>query len=331
MRTMLIIVLGLFIARNADAQVDSLIIKLDDAGYLIIISPNLVKQKQESFDLNRDFSRFYADFIMSDKSDYKEKPYIIKYEFDKYSDEHKNRSLTFIERKTTHDIFYFQDGKELKILSGKYKLELASRQKVVILIDSLKDLEKISRLDLDTLYLQSLKHFQSHQPNKRLPYNVFYSITNNSIDQDSYVLKSGENKDFINLGPTFGMWFMNSSIFPELTLNADFIVNSKNVTRHKFGISTSFLFMPDKNDFYNISTYKFVNVYYHKKYRDIWDHTFSIGYMYDKNGNDFSNNTWNAYWQTNINKIGFRFGGFYTKNLQGKNVIIPSIGLDFGF
>ena len=67
------------------------------------------------------------------------------------------------------------------------------------------------------------------------------------------------------------------------------------------------------------------------KMRNKWTHKVSIGYLYGRTGDDFGENTWNGYWQTTVNKVGVKLGGFLTKNNEGNYVVIPSIGLNFGF
>jgi hypothetical protein len=124
---------------------------------------------------------------------------------------------------------------------------------------------------------------------------------------------------------------ISNNFAPEINLNLDFDFRSKGITIYKFGGSGTFLLMPDKNDFFKVNSYSFINVYYGLGFRDKWDHKVSIGYMLSGSGNDFSKNTWNAYWQSNINKIGIKVGAYYTNNLEGNRVILPSIGFDFGF
>jgi hypothetical protein len=330
MRTILIIVLGLFIAQNVSAQVDSMIIKLGDYGQMIIISSNLVKEKQVNFGLNESYQNFYNDFEKINKSGLNDKSYLLNYSKSKWEDQ-KNRSLSVKPIENEANMFYFQDDKTQSLLTCKYRLELDSERKVIFQFNSLNDFEKVSLLSLDSLYLQALQDFQSQKPQKMYPYMIFYSSDNSKLDKSSNLILRGKSQDYIELNPTFGMSMINSTFAPEISINLNFMLNSKGILHQKFGLSTTFLFIPDKSDFFNISTYKFVNANYFIQFKDNLSHKISIGYMYGRNGSDFSTDTWNAYWQTNINKIGFRLGGFYTRNAEGNRVILPSIGLDFGF
>ena len=61
MRTILIIVLGLFIAQNLKAQNDSLIIKLEDYGQMVVVSSNLTTVKQGNIGLNDKYKKFYEE------------------------------------------------------------------------------------------------------------------------------------------------------------------------------------------------------------------------------------------------------------------------------
>jgi hypothetical protein len=338
MRTILIIVLGLFIAQNVNAQADSLIIKLGDYGQMIIVSSNRVTEKQKSFGLNESYQKFYEDFKKIDKSGLSDKNYLINYNRALW-DKKNNRSISIKAIEKLPDVYYFQDGNENSLLSSKYKLTL-NYEHVIFLLDSLKDFEKISMLNLDTLYFQSIEHFQSQNLRKKDSYNIFYSSLNNSVDKSSNYIMNKKTLDYLLLGTSFGMTMVSSTFAPEFNVNLEMDLHNKGISKFKFGISSTYLFMPNKNDFFDINTYNFLNASFSMnllnsgfklKSKNELSHKISIGYLISRDGDDFSKNTWNAFWQTNINKIGFKIGAYYTNNLEGNRVILPSIGFDFGF
>jgi len=329
MRTILIIVLGLFIAQNVSAQVDSLIFKLGDYGQIVIISSNLITEKQESFGLDASFRKFYMDFKKIDKTSFRDKNQIIKYSDNNYGSNSREISIEDADNKT--DIFYFQEGKEQYLLSGKFKLELLLDRKVVIFINSLEDLEKIEQLSLDSLYLQSLEHFQSQNLNKRISYKIFYSAENNQISKSSNMILAGKFNDYLLLFPTVGMSIINSRIAPEWGASFEFDFRKKGLANIKFGLNYSTMYLFNKDNIFDISSYSFLSLNYYFKYKDDYAQKLSVGYLVNKTSNDFNGKTWNAYYSASIKKIGFKIGGIYTKNTEGKYVVLPSVGFDFSF
>ena len=260
MRTILIIVLGLFIAQNLKAQSDSLIIKLEDYGQMIIVSNNLTKVKQEIHGINELYKTFYEDFKSIDKSGFMNNSYIFSYNTAKWDDQ-KNRSLTVKTSDNFPEVFYFQEGKQASSNSGKYRVKLDKYQDINIFLDSLDDFEKVSLLNLDTLYLQALKHFQDLNLRKRNLYTILYPSSKNKIDESSNYLISKKSHDYIQLYCSAGMLMISSTFAPELNINLDLDFSSKGIFYHTVGLSSTFLFMPDKNDFFKITTYKHCNNY----------------------------------------------------------------------
>jgi len=329
MRTILFIVLGLFIAQNVGAQNDSLIIKLEDYGQMVIILPNLTKAKQEGIGINDLYKKFYEDFKSIDKSSFKKNCYLLNYDTPKWDDQN-NRSLTIKALDDFPDVFYFQDGKQIASHSGKYSLKLTKYGDINIVLDSLGDFEKVSLLNLDTLYLQALKHLQDMNLRKRNLYTILYPSSNNNIDESSNYVVSKKSLDYLQLYCSAGILAISTNFAPELNINLDIDFGSKGRFDHSVGISSTLLFMPDKNDFFNISTYSFINANYQHKFNNKGSHRIGIGYLLGGGGDSFSKNTWNAFWQTNINKMGVKLGGYYTKNSEGNYVLLPSIGFVFG-
>jgi hypothetical protein len=329
MRTILIIVLGLFIAQNLNAQVDSLIIKLGDYGQLIVISPNLVKEKQKSFGLDESYQNFYNDFKKIDKSGFSDKNQIIKYSNKTYEPQYRAISIEAVDNE--EGLFYFNEDKQESILPNKYKLEINAERKVIIIINSLDDLDKINQLSLDSLYLQSLKHIQSQDLNNRIAYKIFYSADNKQINENSNLIFSGKLQDFLLLDANIGMSIIDSRIAPEWGASIEFDFRKKGLVNLRFGINYTLKHLYDRDDIFNISNYGFLSLNYYFKYNNSYNQKLSIGYMVNKSGNDFNGNTWNAYYTRNIKDFGFKFGGIYTKNLEDKYVFMPSVGFDFWF
>ena len=329
MRTILLIVLGLFIARNLNAQVDSLIIKLGDYGQMIVISPNLVTEKMESFGLDNSYRDFYTDFRKIDKARFADNNQIIRYS--SKNDEPQNRTLSIKYTDKGTNIFYFLEDKQQSHQSTKYKLELTAQRKVVIEVNLLDDFERISKLKLDSLYLQSLEHIQRQNLKKRVPYKIFYSEENKKIDKNSNLILSGKSQDFIMANLTIGMSVIDSRIAPEWGASLEFALQNKDQVGQKFGLNYTTMYLYDKIDIYNISSYGFLNFNYYLKYNKNFSHKIGVGYLVSKTGSDFNGNTWNACFSTKINGLGFKIGGIYTKNTEGVYTILPSIGIDFGF
>ena len=93
------------------------------------------------------------------------------------------------------------------------------------------------------------------------------------------------------------------------------------------------MYLYDKNDMYNISSYGFLNFNYYIENSNAFrfSNKIVVGYLVNKSGNDFNGRTWDAYLSTKINNLGFKVGGIYTKNLNGAYTLLPTIGIDFGF
>jgi hypothetical protein len=217
------------------------------------------------------------------------------------------------------------------LVAGKYTLKLEAERRIIFLLDSVEYFKKVSLLNLDTLYIQALEHFQSQNLRKKNSYIVFYASKNNMIDQSSNFVRDKKSLDMLFMYPSFGMSIINSTFAPELSWNVELNFSNKGVDQYKIGLAGTFLFMPDKNDFFKIQTYSFLNLYYDLRFKEKWDHKISVGYLLGSGGNEFSKNTWNAYWQTSINKIGIKIGTYYTKNPEDMYVFLPSIGFNFGF
>jgi hypothetical protein len=329
MRTILIIVLGFFIAQNVNAQSDSLIIKLENYGQLIVISPNLVKEKQKSFGLDTSFRNFYNDFKKIDKSKFIDKNQIIKYSYDRYEPQYSTISIEKSDIES--DVFYFHKDKLQSLETNKYKLELMAARKVVILVNSLEDFEKVSLISLDSLYAQSLEHLQNQKLHKRMPYKIFYSTENNHINKNSNLIFHGKFQDYLLLNGTIGMSVIDSRIAPEWGASIELSFRNKDKFGQEFGINYTTMYLYDKNDMYNISSYGFLNLNYCIEYNSRFSHKLVFGYLVNKSGSDFNGRTWDAYLSTKINNLGFKVGGIYTKNLNGAYTLLPTVGIDFGF
>lgn len=329
MRTIIAIVLGISIAQIMTAQTDTLIIKLNDFGQMLIVSPSLNSEKQKEIGIDNAFRKFYEDFAKTSSTSFGDKNYLINY-IENNNDE-KTRKISIKEIENQSDIYFFQDSIQQSLPSYKFQLALHLKREVKIYLNSLQDFQLIKLQNLDSLYLQALSQLQSEKLRNKNPYLIFYTSKNNKINNKSAIIFSGKTNDYIILYSSFGASIISTTISPEINLNMDFSLGKKGLINQKFGFSNTFLFMPNKNDFYDIKTYNFVNANYYLKFNKKWSHKISLGYMYAGNGDDFSKNTWNAYWQTNINEIGFKLGTFYTKNAENKYVYLPSIGFDFGF
>jgi len=330
MRTILTIVLGVFIAQTLQAQNDSLIIKLGDYGQMLIVSGNLVSKKSKNLELDKNYQNFYSDFEKLDKKALENNNYILKYKPSLY--EHDARELTVSEIENKIDKYYFVKEEYASKKSYKYTLEINASKKMTLYLDSLAHFEKVGKLSLDSLYFQSIKDIQQQDLNRRQPYVFFYSSDNNQLNKDlKLTIHPGKAQDFIELYPSFGMQMINSTFAPEISFNMDFGLGNKGQVGQRFGLSTTHLFIPDADDFFKISNYNFVNASYYLKLNKKWTHKVSIGYLYGKSGDLFGDNTWNGYWQTTVNKIGIKLGGYLTKNNENNYVVIPSIGFNFGF
>jgi hypothetical protein len=213
----------------------------------------------------------------------------------------------------------------------EYKYKILIYNRLIIYLDTITDFEKVSQVNLNKLVAQSVSDIKEKEVNKRTANMYFYNSKNNLIDVNTAFINTGRTQDYLIVYPTFGTQIINSTVAPQIDINADLLFNWKNSPGQKFGLSATFLFMPDKDDFYNINTYNFANISYYLKFNKKWSHKISVGYLFDKNGNHFSDNTWNAFWHTNIKDIGVKIGGYYTKNTDGNYMTIPSFGISIGF
>ncbi len=331
MRTILFIVLSAFFAQILKAQQDTLIIRLDDYGQIMFMTDKLFSKKAEALKFDDIYSKFYTDFEQVDKSDMQDNAFNIRYVNYEGLAIHKS-SIKMVEKKSAYKDIYF-DRKNLQtVKSYNYTLsvELSANTEMEIAVDNIVDFEKITHLSIDSLYkkaqidvLGSLR--------KRSAYKIVYKAENNVLDVNSVAVEGNRSYDYISLYPSFGMSVINSNFAPEIDFNMDFILSHKNKPKYKFGINTSFLFIQDENDFFKVYTYNVANLYYHLFMRDNTSHKFSVGYMYRKTGPHFNGDTYTASWQYNIKHIGVKLGAYYTKNPEGNYVVIPSIGLHFGF
>ena len=332
MRTILTIVLGTLIAQTLRAQNDSLIIKLDDYGQLLIVNSNLVTKKSENLELDKTYKVFYTLFKKSiGKRILENEGCLIEF-LNHRPFFNMPSSIKITKKNKEADKYYFYRKKVGSILDYRYKVTLSPQN--ILFLDSLNDFEKVANISLDSLYKQSKKNISPDTLNKRQAYLFFFNSNNGKLNEQSrFIYLDGKAQDFINLYSNFGAQIISSTLAPQIDLNLDLVFTKKNmIPGQKFGISSTFLFIPDKDDFHNINTYNFANVSYYLKLYKKWSQKISIGHLYAKNGNHFSSNTWNAFWESKIKKIGVKIGGYYTKNTKGKYVVTPSLGLsvDFG-
>jgi len=331
MRTIFFIVLSTFIAQILKAQQDTLIISLDDYGQIRFMTDKLFSKKGEALKFDDIYSKFYTDFEQVDKSDMQDNAFNIRYVNYEGLAIHKS-SIKMVGKKSVSKDIYF-DRKNLQtVKSFNYTLsvELSANNEMEISVDNIVDFEKVTHLSIDSLYKNVQINVQGFLA-KRLAHKVIYKTENNMLDVNSVVVEGKYAHDYINLYPSFGMSVINSNFAPEIDVNIEFILSHKNKPKYKFGINTSFLFIQDENDFFKVYTYNIANLYYHLFMRDNTSHSFSIGYMYRKTGPHFNGNTYTAAWQYNMKHIGVKLGAYYTKNEEGNYVVIPSIGLHFGF
>ena len=330
MRTILFIVLSISIAQISLAQQDTLIIKLDDYGQITIMTDQLFSKKAKPLNFDEIYSKFHDDFEKIDKSEMKDTILNIRYVYDKFDT--PVRSIEIEKNKEKKTTFYFQDSTQLIEKTYNYTLFLdysdffLGHTIVHVAVSNISDFDKIAKVSVDSLYETAQAYLLNFKLNKRISYKIFYA-------KDDVDITIGSNKihDYINLYPSFAMSVINSNIAPEIDFNIDFILSQKNKPKYKFGINTSFLFLQDENDFFKVYTYNIASLYYHLFVKNNSSHKFSVGYMYRKTGPHFNGNTYTASWQYNMKQIGVKLGGYFTENLEGDYVVIPSIGLNFSF
>ena len=230
------------------------------------------------------------------------------------------------------DIYFERNNLQtVKSLNYTLSVKLSDYNELEIAVDNIADFEKIAKLSIDSLYKKVQLDILSRDLTKRIAYKVIYQINKNKLSSKSMLIHPNKTLDYINIYPSFGMSIINSNFAPEIDFNIDFILAKKAKTKYKFGINTSFLFIQDENDFFKVYTYNIASAYYHLFIRDNSSHKFSVGYMYRKTGEHFNGDTWTASWQYNVKNVGIKLGGYFTENLDGNYVAIPSIGLNFGF
>jgi len=334
MRTILFIVLSTFIAQISLAQQDTLIIKLDDYGKITIVTKQLFSKKGKSLNFDDIYSKFYADFQKIDKSDIQDNTFNIRYLYDEYNA--SIRSIKIEKSKKKTKIFYFQDSIQQIEKPYNYTLSLKSPnfysyEEVQVAVNNIPDFEKITKYSIDSLYEKVQSDLSIFGLKKRIAHKIMYEQDNVEINMSPMLINSNKIHDYISIYPSFGMSVINSNFAPEIDINIDFALYHKSKMKYKFGVNTSFLFIQDENDFFKIHTYNIANVYYHLFIRDNSSHRFGVGYMYQKTGPHFNGDTWTASWQYNLKRVGIKLGGYFTKNLEGNYVAIPSIGFDFGF
>ena len=333
MRTILFIVLSTLIAQILKAQQDTLILKLDDYGQISIMTDKLFSKKDKTLNFDDVYSNFYADFQKIDKSDIQDNTFNIRYIYDKYDT--LIRSIEIEKNKNKSKFFYFQDTVQQSVKSFNYVLSVKISKYpyyyMQLSVNKLNDFSKIAKISIDSLYIEAHLDLLNRNLRKRIAYKAIYKKENNKLKLNSAILKPNKTFDYINLYPSFGLSTINSSFVPEIDFNIDFALYHKSKIKYRFGINTSFLFIQDENDFFKVYTYNIANLYYHLFMRDNTSHSFSIGYMYRKTGPHFNGDTYTASWQYNMKHIGVKLGAYYTKNEEGNYVVIPSIGLHFGF
>lgn len=329
MRTIITIVLGILIAQTGLAQNDTLLIKLNDYGHMQIIDNKMKKIKKINFNLDENYSGFYNIFKEIDKSELSEGCFLIKSKQASQYSESKKISIEEIKKAATEH--FFHNGIKQSVYARKYTLELIPEKRVIIKVDSLSDFDKLTSISLDSLYRQAVLDYKNQDTLIKVPHRLIYSSYGNQLDKKASLYLPLRTSDYLMLYGTYGVSVLNSNFMPEISANMDLQLNHLFGVKQRFGTSVTWMFLPDENDFYNINTYVFNNIHYYFKTDNEWQHKVSIGYMTDGNGNHFSDNTWNAYWLTKINKLSIKFGGFLTKNTFGDYKVLPSVGLGFGF
>lgn len=331
MRTILFIVLSISIAQISLAQQDTLIIKLDDYGQITIITDQLFNKKGKTPGFDKIYERFYSDFQKMNKSVLRDNSVLIRYIYDK--NDSTIRSIKIEKNKNVEKEIYFNASLQQTVRSFNYTLyvKLSAYEEMLIGVNKISDFDKIAGLSIDSSYSTARINLLSRDLNKRNAYKVIYNQENNKINLNTVLIQKDKALDYINIYPSFGMSIVNSNFAPEIDINIDFALHYKSKTKYKFGINSSFLFIQDENDFFKVYTYNLAHLYYHFFVRDNSSHKFSVGYMYRKTGPHFNGDTWTAAWQYNKKQVGIKLGGYFTKNPEGKYVIIPSIGINFGF
>lgn len=332
MRTILFIVLSISIAQISLAQQDTLIIKLDDYGQITIMTDQLFSKKAKPLNFDEIYSKFHDDFEKIDKSDMQDNAFNIRYVYYDGLVAHKS-NMNIEDKKSTSKDIYFEHSKFQTSKSLNYTLSvmLSKHNELEVTVNNITDFDNISEISIDSLYENVRTDILNRDLYKRLAHTVIYKAENNLLDINTFMEKGKRAQDYINLYPSFGMSVINSNIAPEIDFNIDFVLSQKNKPKYKFGINTSFLFLQDENDFFKVYTYNIASLYYHLFVKNNSSHKFSVGYMYRKTGPHFNGNTYTASWQYNMKQIGVKLGGYFTENLEGDYVVIPSIGLNFSF
>ncbi len=331
MRTILFIVLSIFIAQILRAQQDTLIIKLDDYGQITIMTDKLFSKKEKTLKFDDIYSKFYADFQKIDKSDMQDNTFNIRYVYYENFVVHKS-DIRVEENKAWNKEIYFNRKNWQTVKSFNYTLsvKLSANNEMEIAVNKISDFGKITQFSIDSLYKDARIDILGFL-GKKMAHKIIYTAEDNILNLSTVVVEGKKSHDYISIYPAFGMSIINSNFAPEIDVNIDIILSNKSKPKYKFGINTSFLFLQDENDFFKVHTYNIANAYYHLFIRDNSSHKFSVGYMYRKTGSHFNGDTWTASWQYNLKHVGVKLGGYYTKNLDGNYVAIPSIGISFGF
>ena len=332
MRTILFIVLSLCVAQILQAQQDTLIIKLDDYGQISIMTDQLFNEKGNGLEFEKAYSMFYTDFQKIDKSEMLDNAFRIQYEYYQGYGSHKS-NMSIEQNNNIAKIIYFNRKNQQILESFNYTLniKLSKYNEMEIAVNNIDDFEKIAQISIDSLYKEAQVDVLSRDIYKRIANKIIYSQENEKLNMSNVLVKNSGSQDYINLYPAFGMSVINSNFVPEIDFNIEFLLSKKTIPKYKFGINTSFLFIQDENDFFKLYTYNVANLYYHLFIRDNISHSISLGFMYRKTGPHFNGNTFTASWKFNMKHIGVKLAGYYTKNQEGNYVIIPSIGLNFGF
>jgi hypothetical protein len=216
-------------------------------------------------------------------------------------------------------------------------VELDNKRTMLFILDSLGVLRTLEARDLDALVPEAdreITAFLARRARKDLfPYKGFYSVSFNSQAEVRLGMSTHgahHEQDYLRVNISMGAGLIRDKLVPEIGAEAAFVFGS----RRFFGINTTMHYFFDRreNGSYGMAINTFVNVEYAQSFNRsrLWQ-KFGVGYLVNRQGNYFGENTFKASLSLGTKK----FEGlhlipelYFTDNFR---TIFPGLRVGIGF
>lgn len=351
--TILIIFLCLFQIANSQ-QPDTIIIKLENYGILQFTTDNLFKKDKLHRSIDSTYRHFYSDFKKIENNISFNIPkniyYIREYQTKRLLDNSNAGEILIqpVKFENQKNQFYFLNGDIKNVPNYNVIIHLSdnlfnlsmdlTESDICIKAVNKESLEKISKLNLDSLTIMALHKLRNNNLKKKFFYKSIFELKQNQLDTSAVMIFPPKRwaDDFTG---TFdlGMYMINSKFIPKLDIDLNLSLLRKGYRRYNFGVGTSYLFFPNEANYYKPNTYDFFKLSFSttsKIKNKIKGAGISIAYLMDSSGDDLKDDTWLVSFTTLRGRLSSSVGTMIHKAEPGssnKINIVPVVGIEFGF